>query len=182
MAIIADRGRVIQDRLGFRPYRAFLVWQRWTGDERGEGVREVICRHEIHPTPKVDDLTGISKAKGGSGRFGQGSLRVSEISARYTHEQLSGIVVPDAPELEVPHPYEFFWEIVEDERHGPAPVRRKFGLSSEPSYSADESGWSLMLERSSDDADRDGNPVDGPVEPKRDPMVAVRPDDPDDDL
>lgn len=174
---VVDAGRAIDARLGFRPYRTFLVWMKWSGDERGEGNRVVACRSEILPTPKIDDLSGVGKSKAGAGTFGTGSIKVSEISASYTREILMGTVIPDSPESEVPQPYEFFWEVMEDDRHGPARVRHRFSVSAEPAFSAEDSGWTVMLAAQSDPPDADGKPVDGSVPVPVDRLKAVRPED-----
>ncbi len=168
---IVDRARQIDVKLGMRPYNVFLVWTKWTGDERGEGVQRVVCRSPLLPTPVVADLTSLSKNSFSAGRFPVGSVRVSEISARYTTEMLEGKVVPERVEDEVPQPFDFFWEIVEDGRHDCAPLRRRFSVSATPFLDAPNQQWIVVLERQSGDMERDGQPVDDPVEPAKDPWT-----------
>lgn len=174
-----DRGRQIDARLGFRPYQVFLVWTKWTGPERGDGNQEVVHRCQIVPTPIVQSMDSISKSPGSAGKYPQGTVRVTEVSARYTEEQLQGRVVPDAGVDQVPEPYHFFYEIVEDGRHGASPLRKRFSLSADPHLDAANQGWQLVLGRQSGDMGRDGNPANAPVDPPVHPHDGgmQRPDD-----
>ncbi len=177
---VADIGRQVEVRLGFRPYQVFLVWTRWNGDERGEGVQEVVHRCQLVPTPVVQDLTGVALSPFGAGILPVGSVRIREVSARYSLELLSGKVIP-GKEDQVPHPYDFFYEVVEDGRHECPPLRPRFNLFATPFLDAPNQQWILVLERQSGDMGQDGKPVHAPVVPPVDPWVTRRLDAPEDE-
>ncbi len=177
-----DRLRQIDARLGFRPYRVFLVWTTWDGIERGEGDQRVVCRAPLLPVPLVQDLTSLTKTKFSAGKYPTGSLRISEIATCYTAEVLAGRVLPDKPEDQVPHPYQFFYEVVMDGRLGCEPERRRFNLSSEPWLDAENFQWVLVLEKTTGDMARDGKPVPEPVVPPENPWVTRKLPAPDDDF
>lgn len=166
---VVDRVRQVDVRLGNRPYNVFLVWTKWNGDERGEGIQEVVCRCPIVPTPVVKDLTNLALSPFGAGVLPVGSVRVTEVSASYSLEVLFGRIIPDRPEDRVPHPYDFFYEVVEDGRHESAPLRGRYRLLSTPHLDAANQQWVMVLERESGDMGRDGKPVNKPVVPARDP-------------
>lgn len=197
---VVDRARQIEVNLGLRPYAIWLTWMKWGGGsrgaglseafdrqegafddppERGEGTPIVVCSMPLLPIPRVDDISGLSRVPFSAGRYPVGSIRVTGISASYREELLLGRVLPDNPEAEVPEPYEFFWELVEDGRHGPAPLRRRFTPASEPFLDAVNQQWVIVLERQSGDMERDGKPAPDPRPPVRDPMRdgLERPDD-----
>lgn len=192
-----DRFRQLNTRFGIRPYRVFLVWKKWSGVERGAGKEQEMFRAEILPTPKVQTIDAISLRLYAAGVLPDGSVRVSEISATYTRDQLRGLVYPDpayhpapqgaefaascvgcggscsgpcaAPREPIPvhadhikQPWEFFWEVVEDGRGDELPHRAKFRLASEPGRSAERVQWNAVLERVSEDDDRNGRSRIGP--------------------
>lgn len=146
--------------------------------ERGDGVPEIVCSMPLLPVPTVEDLSSIGRQPFSAGRYPVGSVRVSGISAAYREELLLGRVLPDNPEFEVPEPLDFFWEVVEDGRHGPNALRRRFQPASEPYLDAENQQWVIVLERESGDMQRSGLPRPDPEAPKRDPrVVRVLPED-----
>ncbi len=177
-----DRLRQVDARLGFRPYQVFLVWTKWDGDERGEGSQSVVARCQLLPAPVVADLTALSRGKFSAGKYPTGAIRVSEISTSYTTEHLTGKVLPDRGEDQVPHPYQFFYEIVEDGRNGKEPSRRRFSLTSEPFLDAENFQWVIVLDKTSGDMGNDGKPVAKPVVPVEDPWRTRQLKAPDDDF
>lgn len=179
---ITDRARQVEVRLGFRPYNVYLVWTKWNGEERGEGVQSIVTRCALTPTPVVQDLTSVSLSPFGAGVLPEGSFRIREVSARYTVEQLKGRVVPDQGEDQVPQPYDFFYEVVEDGRHECPPSQRpRFRLFAEPFFDAPNQQWVLVLARQSGDMGKDAKPVSDPVVPPEDPWRTRRLLPPDDD-
>jgi len=100
----ADRLRQFYTRFGLRSKRVFLVWTRWTGEERGEGREEVLAKIELLPTPRVSDRTAVQRRPYTQGVTYDGTIRVDQISAgAYTRDQLTGIVIPGrSPELQAP--------------------------------------------------------------------------------
>ncbi len=170
---VVDRVRQVDVRLGNRPYNVFLCWTKWGGDERGEGVQEIVCRIPLVPTPLVDDLTSVSLSGFGAGVLPVGSFRVREVSASYSIQLLTGKVLPEK-EDQVPHPYDFFYEVVEDGRHQQCegrPVRPRFRLFATPYLDAKNQQWVLVLERTSGDMGQDGKPIDAPIVPPSSALV-----------
>lgn len=89
-----DKSRARLAKYGLRPYECFLVWTRWDGTERGEGVEHLLARVPIFPRPRVVDLTAVSLSPFGAGTLPVGSVRVEEITTALTEENLRGTVVP----------------------------------------------------------------------------------------
>jgi hypothetical protein len=174
---VADRLRQIATDKGVRPYRTFLVWVRWSGRERGEGVEHEIGRVELLPAPKVENLDNVAYRFFSGGILPAGSIRVSRISVYYTADQLTGLAVPNAQFLEhnepphrssalalprkpsdrqLPEPLEFYWEVAEDGRGDAPPERTKYRLAATPYRNAAAIAWEVLLERVSVDENRDG--------------------------
>lgn len=181
MAKTVDRLRHVNVRLGARPYQVFLCWITWDGPERGEGRQKVTHRCPVLPVPKVEDLSLRYNPSSG-GKYPAGSVRVTEVTATYKLEFLTGKVVPDRPEDEVPHPYEFFYEIVEDGRHGPNPERKRFVLAATPQLDAEHQQWILVLEKQSGDMKPDGTPGGEQPDPTPDPWRTRKIEAPEDDF
>lgn len=188
LAPTIDRIRQIATNLGTRPHRVFLTWTRWTGEARGEGAEELVGQLEVLPTPRVDSLDKLSFSLYAAGSLPVGSIQVSEISAAAFTEDLlsgrripaearccreedaasaSGAIVPTTAQLaggeEVPFPYDFFYEVVEDGRGDVPPARNRFRLLSKPFRRAGKVDWTIMLEREDPDRERDNrSPFAGP--------------------
>lgn len=174
-----DRARQYLTRFGLRPYRVTLVWTIWSGSERGEGTEQELPggRLELLPTPKVKSLDTVSFRFFSGGVLPVGSVGVEKISALYTQDQLTGLAIPNAvftrrndpPRLSsaeqlppkpsnnsLPDPYDFFWEVVEDGRGDDPPVRSKYRLAAWPMRQPGNAEWTVILERVSNDENRDG--------------------------
>lgn len=187
LAPTVDRIRQLNTKLGERPHRVFLTWTRWTGEARGEGAEELVGQLEVLPTPRVDSLDSVSFSMFSGGTLPVGSIRVSEISvATFTEDLLCGRRIPDEARCcrdvpdergavvphtapidgrseEVPFPFDFFYEVVEDGRGDPHPVRNRFRLLSKPFRRAGKVDWMIMLEREDPDRERDNrSPFAGP--------------------
>ena len=162
---LVDRTRQLATKFGLRSKRVFLVWTRWTGSERGEGVEQEQARVEILPTPLVSDLTSVALNPYAAGKLPVGSIRVSEISLSFTFDQLAGTKMPGREGAgAIPSNVDFFYEVVEDGRGDPEPVRQRFRRLGGPTREEDNVSWSLLLERSSEDRDRRGRSNAGPDE------------------
>jgi len=180
----ADRLRQFATRFGIRPYRCFLVWTKWTGAERGEGRQHDVPggRIEILPTPRIKNLDQGNYVLFSGGVLPVGSVQVSEISVNYTADQLTGIAIPSHEFTEennppnrrsareqphkpsvtdLPQPFDFHWEIREDGRGDDPAPRWKFRLLSWPWRDPGGVQWRCVLERISNDDDRDGSHNDG---------------------
>lgn len=176
-----DRLRQFATRFGVRPYRCWLVWTQWSG-ERGEGEETPVARMEILPTPKVVSLDSVTFRGFSGGMIPVGSMRVTEVSALFTSDQLRGIAIPssefawenDPPrptsaqclparldDKGLPEPLDFYWEVQEDGRGDNPAERMKFRLMAQPFRRAGAVSWEVMLERVGPDAKRDGTSVSG---------------------
>jgi hypothetical protein len=152
----ADRVRQVATRLGARPYRLVLVWCRWTGDVRGEGEMQTFREMEILPCPKVATLDSVTFSVFHAGTIPAGSIKVTEVSTRYTFDELQGHMAPELHEDVIPQPWTFFYELREDGRGDALPIRQRFTLLTVPTRDAENVQWTLMLERRSEDRDREG--------------------------
>lgn len=154
---VADRARQVATHLGARPYRMWMVWARWTGAVRGEGRFEVLREMEVLPTPLVASLDSVTFSIFHAGTVPEGSIKVTEVSTRYTFDELQGHMVPDLHEDVIPAPYEFFYEVREDGRGDAEPVRQRYSIMSYPFRDAENAQWRLMLQRVSEPRNRDGS-------------------------
>jgi hypothetical protein len=156
---VADNVRQIATKLGARPFRVFLVWTRFPAEVRGEGGpdREVE-RVELLPTPEVKSLDAVTFSIFHAGTVPAGSVKLLGVSVhRYTFDQLTGKTVPGLGTVDqLPEPWTFFYEVVEDGRGDNPPQRWKFRTLSYPVRLAENAEWTIMLERVSEDRGRDG--------------------------
>lgn len=162
---VADNLRQLATKFGIRPMRVFLVWSRWTGGERGQGVEEEVQRVELIPTPRVASMDSVVFSVFHAGTIPVGSVRVTEISTRYTYDQLTGHMDPalaaDGTKRlghldHVLQPNDFYYLLYEDGRGDPQPVQAKFRLLNFPTRNAENVEWQLMLEKIHEDRGRDG--------------------------
>ncbi len=152
-----DRIRQIATKIGVRPYRVFLVWSKFSGDEAGEGTETYVKTIEILPTPVVMSLDGIALNPFSAGVLPIGSVRLTRVSPQLTFDQLTGRVVPKEHEDHIPEPYDFFYEIMEDGRGDHDPLRQRFRLLNNPTRRAGKVDWIIGLERMSEDRNREGH-------------------------
>jgi len=150
---LANRIRQFATKFGIRSRRVFLVWTEYTGSERGEGTETEIARLEILPTPRVSELTAIQFQAFSAGTLPTGSVRVDLISALLAQETLMGELPPATKKIggRIRESYDFFYEVVEDNRVSPEPERAKFRLLSNPTRQEGNVCWVIMLERESED-------------------------------
>jgi hypothetical protein len=90
----ADKLRVKYQQFGLRPYLVWMVWTRWGGEERGEGVEREQRRVQILPAPKVQDLTAISLQPQSGGLLPVGSVRISSVTTTLSLNMLLGRQLP----------------------------------------------------------------------------------------
>ena len=174
----ADHLRQIAVDKGLRPYRAFLVWTTWDGGERGRGTESLVAQIEILPTPRVKSLDSVAYQFFSGGVLPVGSIRVDRISALFTQDQLVGLAMPESceaarkltpPEIEsarklrrpsvetLPEPFDFFWEIAEDGRGDYPAEKNRFRIAAWPWRDPGGLQWQVVLERISNDENRDGS-------------------------
>ncbi len=150
-----DKIRDLYTQLGARPYHVNLVHTQWSGGERGVGVEEVIDECPILPTPRVADLSAVNKQLLSVGLEEAGDIRVSEISPRFTEDQLMGISEDGTP---VPGDQNFYWEIFFPRADGPG-VRRRFTPKAVPNYNPTRFQWWIDLVKAYEDRTRQGDPA-----------------------
>jgi hypothetical protein len=151
---VADSLRDLYTVFGLRPYRLKLIKTRWSEGIRGRGVEEVTMERLIEPTPLVLDLSALTEIVQPVGLDEIGTIRVEQISGRYTEDMLRGW----DDEGNSPSPDEqVFYEIefpIPDDADG---IRRRFVLRTAPMYFSDKFQWVIMLEKSHEDRARNGD-------------------------
>lgn len=171
MSRVADNARQLATKFGLRNLRVFLIWSRWTGQERGAGDVVFLCECEILPTPRVSSLDAVSFSTFGAGVIPVGSIQVDRITARMTFDQLRGCIdvdgnmskigprgegIPPGHLDHIPDPYDFFWEVREDGR-GDCPAQRwRYRLMGTPFRRPGKVDWTCRLEREDQDRMRNG--------------------------
>lgn len=152
LGAVADNLRQISTDLGLRPYRMFSVTYKWTGGDVGRGEPVVAGETEFLPTPKIA-LFGVRGEGKTGGLVERGDIRVTEISPRYTEDQINSLF-HCAP---LPKGFQGFIEIVMDRRDGAA-KRRRFTVFGAPTREADKFQWSVGLVRQDASRKIDGEP------------------------
>lgn len=148
---VADQLRDLYTCFGARQYIVSLVWERWSGGERGVGHAEVVHSEKILPTPLVKSLTSLNNSIESIGLAEVGGIHVSEISPRYTEDFMMGRsrIVPEGDRI--PDDVNFYWQIELVE----SGVKRRFTTRTAPSgTTAIDFEWSIDLVRAQDDAER----------------------------
>lgn len=150
---IVDAARQIATDLGARPYRIFSVVCEWSGGDVGRGVPRIVSEIELLPTPKLNETSGIQGSPRSGGLAERGSVRLTEISPRYTEDQVRGLFHCDAPR----RGQEVWIEARVDARDG-STERRRFTVSGVPYRDADRFQWVAVLLRQDQDRTRAGEP------------------------
>lgn len=195
----ADDIRQLYTDFGLRPYKIFQVWIGWTLDENDDGVVSgvelllgevevgagrpvLLCERELLPTPAIQ-VGGVSKRLDVTGDTESGGLLVTQISPRFSEDELVGLVYPYRDEARpntLKAGIDFFYEVRENRPPGfvdPGyqgfqppqelqPTRRRFRVNQAPSRETDAFQWTLGLERADGERSRDGNTagMDGSTE------------------
>lgn len=153
---VADNLRQLASELGASPYRVFMVHTKWSGAKPGRGNESILRVVEILPTPRVRAINSLTGRPTSVGILEAESVSVDRISAdRYNEDQLGGRVGG----VEIPDDQSFYYEVVEDGRSTPNPLRRRFRAASPAGLSQVGLDFSLRLERSSEDRSRRGIPA-----------------------
>jgi len=147
LAPCVDQIRDLYTKFGMRPYTVNLVHTRSAGGARGYGVEQVISVVPVLPTPKIESISSLDMSRFSVGGDESGSLRVSQISTRFTEAQLLGRTDNDDS---IPDDLNFFYEIAFT-RNGLAPTLRRMYPSSVPQLSPGGFEWEIQLTRSNVD-------------------------------
>lgn len=171
---IADRLRQFNTRFGIRSTRVFLVWTKWSGSRRGEGDEKLLARVEILPTPRIQGETAVRRRPYPEGVLPDGTVRLDQVSAgAFTKNNLTGLeipgIMPEAPRASrgeivagtVMDPksdprIDFFYEFLEDGRGEEFPPHERYRLLGEVDREEGKLYFSMNLERTSEDLDREG--------------------------
>jgi hypothetical protein len=148
---VADDIRQIAVDLGARPYTVHAVRIRWSGGAKGRGDPQRIFDTPLKPTPVVGAIGGGERRLDPAGVVERGSCILTEVSARYTEDELTTYL--SEPE----EGDEAFFEITIDPRDG-HPLRRRFVLANPPERRPTRCDWRLTLEAQDGDRLRDGSP------------------------
>lgn len=146
-----DAARSVAECLGTRPYQVMLVWTRWSGGERGDGVEEVAREEQISPTPVIDGSGGLQRTMSNFGVDETGQISLSEISGRYSEDYLLGL---DKDGNAVPQDQNFYWEVRYPTPQGS--LRRRYTVQTTPYFDALNVQWKVSLTKASENRFRDG--------------------------
>jgi len=152
---LADQLRDLLTKFGLRTYQVSLVRVQWSGGRRGVGAATVKSQTVLEPTPKIGDLNGLTEILTPIGLNDQGSILLTQISGRYTEEELLGL---DEYGNDIPLDEEFFYEIEFPRTDGKPSEMRRFFPRSVPSYKPGGLQWTVRLEKANEDRDRNGDP------------------------
>lgn len=151
---VADDLRQLNTDFGLRPYRVFSVRVRWTGGEVGRGECVVISEREFLPTPRLDETGGVAGTPRSGGIAERGSVKLREISPRYTEDEVRGLLCCS---LTLAPGVEGWVEVMMDARDGLS-RRRRFVVSGIPFRNAGRFEWTATLLRQDQDRSRSGVP------------------------
>lgn len=156
---VVDQIRQLATDFGTRPYRVFLVHASWSGQVRGIGQSREVSRTELIPTPKIQSMDSTTQQVSAFGRTEEGSIRLSEISARYSEDDLLGktpdMVRPDLPKTNARN-FEFFYEVIQTHAGVDRPARRRYIPETVPDLKASSCQWTISLTKQEQDRTRDG--------------------------
>lgn len=152
---LGDSLRNLLTKFGLRTYRVTLVKVQWSGGERGVGLPTVLSEEILLPTPKISDINGLTEVVQAVGLDELGQLTVSQISGRYTEEQLLGRA---ADGDDISEDTEFFWEVEFPHPDGTPGTKRRFFPRGAPQYEPGRLQWTVRLEKSNENRARSGDP------------------------
>lgn len=155
---LADDLRDMLTQFGLRTYAVRTVKIQWSGGKRGRGTAIVLAEETLLPTPKISALDGLQELVQSIGLDELGSVELSQISGRYTEEQLRGFTEAGDG---IPGDQEFFYEIEFFPHEGPS-HKRRFFTKSAPAYHPGRLQWTVRLEKVNNDRARGGDPQGAP--------------------
>lgn len=138
-----DRARRINHRLGFRPYRVFMIWQE--RDRRREWKE--VYRRELIPC-RVVAMDSVGRELGENGNYADGQMRVTEVSPQQVSENILRGQLPDGVQWGAEtHDRELFFEVQRMRRcpTDPESPRHRFVLASEVHHDAEQMLFTFVL-------------------------------------
>jgi len=150
----ADMLRDQFTRFGLRPFKMRVVRVRWSGGHRGVGTAVIECTQDILPTPRIMDMAGLTEIVHPIGLDEDGAIMVTEISGRFSDEDLRFARSDGAP---LGPDEEVWYEIEFPRTDGKPGDLRRFFLRAAPMYYADRFQWNLRLEKAHSDRARNGD-------------------------
>lgn len=135
------RGR-LNPAMGIRQWTVTVVRRTWPSGKRGDTSAgpAVLTELELTPQPKVrfSSESGVAYKMRGAGREEEGSITLSEISLRYSEDQL----VPQGLGQNV----EFFYRLTDAQGQG-LPARHYVPMGPPEPDREGSVGWTLKLSR-----------------------------------
>jgi hypothetical protein len=151
---VADSMRDIYTQLGLRTYSVRIIRTGWTGGRRGVGIEFIKEQIDILPTPKISSLDEVVEILQPVGLDEVGAINLSEISGRFTEDDLLGRIPNGIP---LDKDEQIFYEIEFPRADGISGVKRRFIPRSAPYYNASYLQWSVRLEKTREDRGRNGD-------------------------
>lgn len=151
---IGDKLRDLNTRFGVRRYNVRILRTVSDGEQRGAGVETVLSELLLLPTPKISDMSGLRAVLNLSGLDEVGDIQLSEVSARFTEDQLRGYGEDGAPPAKNENVY---YEIEFVRTDGRDSDRRRFVVATAPNNVPDNVEWVISLKRARGDRLRDGS-------------------------
>lgn len=145
--VVDNVRRKVHGKLGTRQYRVQIVTRRWSGGVIGEGTPDVKIL-EIDPRPLVTRSEGDRLSPGG--RENQGDATITQISLRYSAEEL---------QPEVPDGTEVGWRVIDT--GGQRQPDQWYVISADPvtrrgDLQEDQTDWKVRLKQTSAMTNFDG--------------------------
>lgn len=137
---VADDLRQLNTDFGLRPYRLFSIVVRHTGGVKGRGDALLESETEVLPTPYITEVDQLRGQLTAGGTNEDGRIRVTEISPRYTEDDIRTLFHTQP----LPDGLEGFLELRIDSRDGNA-MRRRFTVQNAPMRRADKFDWTVRL-------------------------------------
>jgi len=151
VAADVDSIRALNTDLGRRPYTVVTVKLRWTGGVVGRGELVVVDEIPLTPTPRVGGIAAVEIASREAGGIERGLIRLTEISPRYTEDDIRTYFHTDLREDE-----EGFIEVRIDGRDGNT-SRKRYTVVGVPERRPDRHDWFVRLRKQDQNRRRNGS-------------------------
>jgi hypothetical protein len=145
--VVDNVRRKVHAKLGTRQYRVQIITRRWSSGVVGEGT-PVVTILEIDPRPLVTRSEGDRLSP--AGRENQGDATITQISLRYSAEEL---------QPEVPDGTEIAWRVIDT--GGQRQPDQWYVISADPvtrrgDLQQDQTDWKVVVKQTSAMTNFDG--------------------------